>query len=141
MGIDVMLVEDSGILVNDIQETLESEDVDISWIHSSGEDALEQLKDVQPDLVLMDIKLDGDIDGVETTNRIRNQFDIPVVYLTAYSNEKYMERVRNSDALAFLVKPLEKVDLRRIVDWMNDGGSEPVPSLKRGEFLKESLAS
>lgn len=135
----IMLVEDSGILVNDIEETLSSEDVELAWVHKSGEDALDQLESVTPDLVLMDIKLDGGMDGVETTNEIRGKWDVPVVYLTAYSNEKYMERVRKSDALAFLVKPLEKVDLRRIVEWTQSGGEDPVPTLKRGEFLKEEI--
>ena len=135
-NVRIMLVEDSGILVSDIEETLDSDHISIEWVHKSGEDALEQLESVTPDLVLMDINLDGDMDGVEATGEIREQWDIPVVYLTAYSNEKYMDRVKQSDALAFLVKPLEKQDLQKIIEWFQSDGDEPVPSLKRGDFLQ-----
>jgi CheY-like chemotaxis protein len=133
--VNIMLVEDSGIQVADIEETLEDESIRIEWVHKSGEDALDQLESASPDLVLMDINLEGDLDGVEATERIREEMDVPVVYLTAYSNEKYMERVEESDALAFLVKPLEKQDLRRIIEWIQSDGMGPRPDLKRGEFL------
>lgn len=134
--VQIMLIEDSGILVSDIEETLDTEDITIEWVHKSGEGALEELESVSPDLILMDINLDGEMDGVEATEQIRERWDIPVVYLTAYSNEKYMDRVKESDALAFLVKPLEKQDLQRIIAWFHSGGDQPVPDLKRGEFLK-----
>lgn len=131
----MMLVEDSGILVSDIQQTLSDESIEISPVVSSGEEALEAVRDDPPDLILMDIKLNGDMDGVEATIRIHEETNIPVIYLTAYSNEKYIDRVRESSALAFLVKPLQKADLIQIINWLEQGKPTPPPELDRGEFL------
>jgi len=132
--VNVMLVEDSGILVGDIRETLEGE-VNIPWVFASGEEAIDRFEDISPDLILMDIKLDGPMDGVETTQKIRETSDVPIVYLTAYSNEQYLDRVRESDALAFLIKPVEKEDLRRILEWVQADRPESKPKLERGTFL------
>src|SRR5687767_5370868 len=78
----ILVVEDEAIVARNIQRELEGMGYAVPTVASSGEEALHKAAETHPDLVLMDIVLKGDMDGVETTERLREQFDVPVVYLT-----------------------------------------------------------
>lgn len=92
----LLIVEDERIVAKDIQATLLKQGYDVVGIVSSGEQALEQMVAVRPDIVLMDVMLDGELDGIETANIINIQFDVPVVFLTALSNTAIVERAKLS---------------------------------------------
>jgi len=83
--VKILVVEDDAVEAMDIQRTLESFGYDVPAVKSSGADALEKIDAFKPDLVLMDIILKGEIDGIECAKKIRDHFDIPVVYLTVHS--------------------------------------------------------
>src|SRR5659263_435703 len=84
----IMVVEDESIVAEHIRKSLENMGHSVTSVASSGEKAIKDAKDKTPDLVLMDIVLDGELDGIETAKLIRSLFNIPVVFLTAYSDEK-----------------------------------------------------
>lgn len=107
----VMIVEDDRIVAKDLQNSLESFGFDVSSIASSGTEALVRAKEDRPDLVLMDIILKGEIDGIEAADQIRSRFNIPVVYLTAYSDEKVLERAKVTEPFGYIIKPFEDREL------------------------------
>ena len=85
-------------------------------IVSSGEEAVERVAATQPDLVLMDIKLKGQMDGVEAAEVIRTRFGLPVVFLTAYADTETLARAKLTRPYGYLVKPFEDRDLRTTVE-------------------------
>lgn len=108
----IMIVEDERIVAMDIKSSLESWGYTVSAIASSGEAALKKVVESQPDLVLMDINLKGDMDGVQTAEKIRVHFSIPVIYLTAYADSKTLERAMITEPFGYILKPFEDTELR-----------------------------
>ena len=86
------VVEDE--IAMDIQDRLELLGYSVPAVASSGQEAIRKAGQIHPDLVLMDIVLEGDMDGVETAEQIKNRFDIPVVYLTAYADKRTLQRAK-----------------------------------------------
>lgn len=107
----ILVVEDEVIVALDIQNRLKRMGYNIIGIVSTGEDAIKKARDTMPDLVLMDIKLKGDLDGVMAAEKIRELFSIPVVYLTAFSDEDTLERAKVTEPFGYMVKPLEEREL------------------------------
>ena len=107
----IFVVEDEGIVALDIQKRLQALGYGVSGIASSGEDALEMIRQSHPDLVLMDIVLRGKMDGVEAAEQIRALLDIPVVYLTAYADDKILDRAKVTGPFGYILKPFETRDL------------------------------
>ena len=107
----VMIVEDERIVAEDIRRSLKNLGYDISSIVSSGEKAIDEAKKKSPDLVLMDIVLKGKMDGIEAASQIRSRFNIPVVYLTAYSDEIILERAKITEPFGYIIKPFNEREL------------------------------
>ena len=107
----IVVVEDESIIALDIQSRLKKLGYEVPAIASSGEQALRTIAEIRPDLVLMDIKLRGQMDGVSTTEKIRSRFDIPVIYLTAYADARTLERAKVTKPFSYLLKPLEEKEL------------------------------
>ena len=116
MNTQIMVVEDEGIVAHDIQQTLKSLGYGISAIASTGEDALKKIYSSSPDLILMDIKLKGKLDGIKISQEIKNKLDIPVVYLTAYVDENTLARAKKTMPYGYVIKPFEKNDLRTVIE-------------------------
>jgi PAS domain S-box-containing protein len=112
----ILLVEDDAIEAMDIQRILESEGYIVPKIASSGEEAQLILKDFKPDLILMDISLRGDIDGIKTTEIIKENYKIPVIYLTAHSEDKTVQRAKLTDPYAYLIKPFDSNELKQVIE-------------------------
>jgi two-component system, response regulator PdtaR len=122
-GAKILVVEDERITAEDIKAGLEFDGYQVPVICSSGEDAVQKAGKIQPDLVLMDIRLEGEMDGIEAACEIRRLYDIPVIYLTAYSDEKTVERAKKTEPSGFLVKgqgiinkPFEDTELRAAIE-------------------------
>ncbi len=112
----VIIVEDEAIVAIELEENLESLGYSVLDSVTSGEEAIERTRNLQPDLVLMDIRLDGDMDGIEAASNIRRHFDIPVVYLTAYTDDRTLERAKMSQPFGYLVKPFSRRELRPAIE-------------------------
>ena len=111
----IIIVEDEHIVANDIQRTLENLGYKVPAIVSTGEKALESVRKYQPDLVLMDIVIKGKLDGIETTKKIHEQWDIPVIYLTAYADYTTLERAKITDPFGYLLKPFMEKELQSTI--------------------------
>src|SRR4051794_27643473 len=112
----ILIVEDEGIIAKDIERALRKLAYAVSGIVSTGEEALLHVADERPDLVLMDIMLKGDIDGIETAQRVRQQFGVPVVYLTAFGDPTTLQRATATAPFGYVLKPFEDRDLYAAVE-------------------------
>lgn len=107
----ILIVEDEQIVAMDIQNTLESNGFAVAGQTDRGEDAIAKIVELKPDLILMDINLKGNLDGIETAIQVRAQFDLPVIFLTAYGNPTIIERARLAAPFGYIFKPFEEREL------------------------------
>lgn len=107
----ILIAEDERITAESIKRTLEYLGYPVSSVVSSGEAAVEEAKKNKPDLVLMDIKLKGKIDGIEAARQIRSLADIPIIYITALTNKATMERAKKTAPYGYIHKPIEEKEL------------------------------
>lgn len=112
----ILVVEDESIVALDIQERLESMGYDVPATVASGEKAIEQAALLRPDLVLMDIQLQGRMDGIEAADHIRRQFGIPVIYLTANADHPTVQRAKFTEPFAYVIKPFEERELHTTIE-------------------------
>ena len=112
----ILVVEDSNLVALDIAILLKQLGYEVTGIAAYGEDAVDQAGAQKPDLVLMDIILKGDMDGVEAATRIGNQYRIPVVYLTAHSDAATMERAKQTEPFGYLLKPFDERMLHTTIE-------------------------
>ena len=101
---NIMVVEDEWVVADQICRDLEDFGYTICRVASTGAEAIRKAKAERPDLILMDIVLEGKMDGIEAAERIISQFDIPVIYLTAYTNEEYVERAAQTRPFGYLAQ-------------------------------------
>ncbi|MBI4965425.1 MAG: response regulator [Desulfomonile tiedjei] len=113
---EIMIVEDEVVVAMELEEALKAMGYRVNAIVSSGEEAISRVDKVPPDLILMDIKLHGDLDGIETAGRIRERHDIPVVYLTAYADEHRLNRAKMTEPYGYLIKPTSERELRTTIE-------------------------
>jgi CheY-like chemotaxis protein len=114
----ILIVEDETIIALDIRSMLEDLGYLVSGIVSSGEESIQRASKMRPDLVLMDIKLKGSIDGLKAGEEIYKQFQIPIVYLTAYSDKATIKRIisrRNGNPSIVINKPFDEGELRTVI--------------------------
>ena len=104
----ILIVEDERIVALEIQSRMQKLGYAVTGIESSGEKALESIRTNPPDLVLMDIRLQGEMDGIRTAERIRGQYDIPVIYLTAHSDHDTLDRAKKTMPYGYIPKPLNE---------------------------------
>lgn len=112
----ILVVEDETIVARDIQQSLTRLGYDVPATATSGEEAIRKTKEIHPDLVIMDIVLKGQMDGVETAHEITRRFDVPVIYLTAYADEKTLERVKTTSPAGYMLKPFHPNELRTTIE-------------------------
>ena len=112
----ILVVEDEIIVVMELQERLESLGYAVAAVAASGEEAIRKATETRPDLVLMDIRLKGDMDGIEAAAILHTRFDIPVVYLTALADQDTIQRSRLTQHYGYVVKPLEEAELHTIIE-------------------------
>ena len=101
----IMIVDDDVITVTELIEALRSSGYEIGGTAESGEEAIKMAKKTRPDLVLMDIVMPGKVDGIKAAKNIREELNIPVIFLTGYSEEKYIERAKSARSFGYLLKP------------------------------------
>jgi len=112
----LLVVEDERIVALGLQAQLEGLGYEVAALAASGEDAFARAEQVRPDLVLMDIHLEGEMDGVEAARLIRGRLHVPVVYLTAYSDREIVERAKLTEPLGYVLKPFEERELAVVIE-------------------------
>ena len=112
----ILIVEDERITAEDLAEILKGLNYQVTAVVSSGAEAIGEAEDNPPDLVLMDIRIKGEMDGAETARILRERFDIPVVYLTAHADRDTLEHAKESRPLGYIVKPFHESELHASVE-------------------------
>jgi len=112
----ILVVEDESITAMEIEDRLKDLGYTVTGIVGRGEEAIKKARETRPDLVMMDIFLKGDMDGIEAAETIRKNFGIPVIYLTAYSDEKTLERAKITEPFAYIIKPFEERELHSNIE-------------------------
>ncbi len=107
----ILVVEDEAIVAMDIAQRLKRAGYDVPAVAATGEVALRTLEELHPDLVLMDILLKGEKNGIETAREIKDQFEIPVIFLTGQADESTQEQIKNTGAYGFILKPIDTASL------------------------------
>jgi two-component system cell cycle sensor histidine kinase/response regulator CckA len=114
--VKILIVEDESIVAFDLKQHLELAGYEVCGIFSSGEDTLAQFEALSPDLVLMDIKLKGRMDGVETASIIKERYKIPVIILTAFADDETIERAKITEPFGYIIKPFEDRKLKTTIE-------------------------
>lgn len=112
----VLLVEDEQIIAMEIEAILESLGYIVVNKAASGLNAILETKKQNPDIILMDIKIEGNLDGIETAQKIKEFSDVPVVFLTAYSDEATVERAKKEVPFGYLLKPFSEKELKTTIE-------------------------
>ena len=112
----VMIVEDEVIVARQLQKRLETMGYTVPAIASSGRRALKKIAEVRPNVVLMDIVLKGKMTGIEVAERVRTQFRIPVIFLTAYGDVKTVSQAKRTTPCGYLLKPFDSDTLRANIE-------------------------
>lgn len=112
----ILVVEDEFLVAHDISNMLIELGYDVQAIVSSAEDALAVIRNRAPDLILLDIRLKGPIDGIQAANIIKEEWAIPFVYLTAHADDLTLSRAKSSDPLGYLLKPFEFRELKTVIE-------------------------
>ncbi|WP_414469051.1 response regulator [Methanobacterium sp. ACI-7] len=110
--IKILIVKDEKILAMGLKNKLEKFGYIVTGMASSGSEAIESVKKIQPDLVLMDIVLKGEMDGIDTAKFIVNLHDIPVIYLTAYADDEILARAEKTCPYGYILKPYKDNELK-----------------------------
>jgi CheY-like chemotaxis protein len=105
VGTKVMIVEDEAVVALHLRQELTKLGHVVGGMATTGEQALKMVEEVFPDIILMDIHIQGEMDGIETARRIPRYLHIPVVYLTAYSEDTTLKRAADTYPYGYLIKP------------------------------------
>jgi CheY-like chemotaxis protein len=114
-GVKVLIVEDEGIIALDISLIVAKLGHSVSGVVYSGEESVREAGKIRPDVVLMDIRLKGKIDGLQAARMIGARYHIPIIYITALSDSTTLERAWATKPLAFLQKPFDERELESIL--------------------------
>ncbi len=115
-GPKILIVEDEQIVALDLKERIQAMGYGVAAVAGTGDAAIAQSRAVRPDLVLMDIKLQDHIDGIEASDRIRRELDVPIVFVTAYADAKTLERAKAALPLGYVLKPFEDRELQVVIE-------------------------
>ncbi|MCA9509415.1 MAG: response regulator, partial [Myxococcales bacterium] len=138
---NVLIVEDEGLVAHDLELSLRKLGYDVAGIAATADEALQEAASRRPDLVLMDIRLRGERDGIEAGAALRDAYGIPVVYLTAHADDATLDRAKRTEPAGYLVKPWNPLDLRSTLE-VAMYRSEMETRLRDGErWMRTLLAS
>ena len=132
---NILIVEDESIVAKDIQHSLKKLGYIVVGICSTGEDAIKVTEEVKPDLILMDIMLKGEMSGIDAATHIREKYNIPVIYLTAYADESTLSKAKVSEPYGYIIKPFKEIDLHTSIEMAIYKHSKETNVRKERDFL------
>ncbi len=113
---NILVVEDESIVAKDIQVCLRKLGYDVTGVVDTGERAIEMVEQNTPDLIMMDIMLKGDISGVQAAEAIRKKNDIPVIFLTAYTDKDTVNKAKETEPYGYIIKPFKEIDIQTAIE-------------------------
>ena len=136
---NILVVEDDFVIAKVLAESLQDLGYQVAGIVSTGEEAVERAAKAHPDLVLMDIRLKGGMDGIEAGEQISGDLHIPIVYLTAYSDERTVERAKITEPYGYLIKPFTDTELKTTLEMAIYKHRRERREREKGEWFLETL--
>ncbi|MFD0976840.1 LytR/AlgR family response regulator transcription factor [Salinimicrobium gaetbulicola] len=139
--IKLLIVEDEMVIAANISLQLSELGYEVTGIVPRGEEALMHVRDNPPDIILLDINLKGELDGIETAREMQKMQNIPVIYLTANVDDAHFNRAKDTHPFGFIAKPFKKLDLQRAIELTvsqincGDGGSNSADQQKDDTFI------
>ena len=112
----ILIVEDVAIIAMEIEDQLQSMGYEVTAIVDTGKKAIEKAEEDKPDIILMDIRIKGEMDGIEAAEVIRSRFCIPVIFSTAYHDKGQIERAKLAIPFGYVLKPIQKRDLKVTIE-------------------------
>ncbi|RQD89035.1 response regulator [Methanosalsum natronophilum] len=114
--IKVLVVEDENIVGFEIKKRLKKLGYSVHAVAKTGQDAINKAATTYPDIILMDIMLKGDMTGIEAADTIRQEHNIPIIYLTAYSDEETILRAKETNPYGYILKPFKEEDMKITIE-------------------------
>lgn len=133
--INVLVVEDESIVSKDIQYSLKKLGYKVVGVAATGQKAIDLCGEKMPDIILMDIMLKGDINGIEASTRIKESYNIPVIFLTAYADENTLSKAKVTEPYAYIIKPFKEIDLHTSIEMAFYKHSKELEILKERDML------
>jgi PAS domain S-box-containing protein len=112
----IMIVEDEAVIALRLEQRLSMMGYEVVALSHSSEESLEKARELRPDLILMDIKIPGNIDGITLAKIVKSELDIPVVFLTAFAEDQIIERAKQAEPYGYIVKPFQDQELMAAVE-------------------------
>lgn len=144
---NVLVVEDESIVSKDIQHSLKKLGYNVVGSSATGEKAIELARQENPDIILMDIMLKGEMNGIETADIIRQEMRIPIIFLTAYADESTLTKAKITEPYGYIIKPFKEIDLHTSIEMAIYKHSKEQEVMKERDLLyaivesKESAAA
>jgi diguanylate cyclase (GGDEF)-like protein len=136
--VSILLVEDEGVIARDLEDTLTRLGYRVSGIASEGAEAIEMARELHPQLVVMDVSLRGDVDGIEAACAIQEDAPVPVIFLTGHSDTETLQRAVMTGPLGYLIKPFQEDDLRCAIEVAIHKHRADIERRQREEHLRRS---
>ena len=113
----VFILEDENIVAKDIEQSLKKLGYDVVGVASSGEKVKELLNEgLKPEIFLMDIMIKGDMDGIEVAEYVKEKYNLPVIFLTAYADENTLSKAKITEPYGYILKPFKEIDLHTTIE-------------------------
>ena len=112
----ILVVEDELIVAKHIEKQLIKSGYKVTATVDNGKSALEEINRIAPDLILMDVRIEGDLDGIETSALINQKYKIPIVYLTAFTEKNTIDRAKTTEPYGYIIKPFSAKNLETTVE-------------------------
>ena len=111
----ILIVEDESIVAMDLEQRLDDMNYNVVGIAGNGKEAIKKAEKLSPDLVLMDILIKGDLNGIETAQKIRDLYNIPFIYLTGSFDTTILERTKTSEPSGYISKPFDDTEIQNAI--------------------------
>lgn len=138
MSTEILIVEDEPIIADDLAMTLEKMNYSVVDIFDNAEDTLRFLKKNKPDLLLLDINIEGDKDGIELGTAVGKEFKLPFIFLTSYYDKSTVERASKANPLGYLVKPFNEKDLQVNIELAIRKSQSAVEPVSENFFVRQN---
>ncbi|MFN3495107.1 MAG: sensor histidine kinase [Hydrogenophaga sp.] len=135
----ILIVEDESIVAFNLQQRLAHMGYDVPGVAASGPESLDMIQRLAPDLVLMDIHIDGDMDGIDVASRLMDTPSVPVIYLTAYSEDTTLERARKTKPYGYLIKPFSERELHATIQMALERNDAEMALLRHQRLLQQAM--
>jgi two-component system, response regulator PdtaR len=138
----ILIVEDELIVAESLALDLQRKGYAIAGIVSSGQEAIQAVNQMPPDIILMDIMLKGSLDGIETSKAIQQRQSVPIIYITAFSDRATIERAKQAGetTLHYLVKPIRLKDLIKTIESVLESVGSPKAQKQPAEAISQSAS-